>query len=112
MGRSHVIRFPLLSTPPPECLLARKRMSPDLAAAYCDTGGSALRAIRSAFLVAGLLLVSSAPAPAGNNAGASAYLSWDPMDLVTNLPAVPSGPFPLYLRLSGATDISKLAVTL
>ena len=87
-------------------------MSPDLAAAYCDTGGSALRAIRSAFLVAGLLLVSSAPAPAGNNAGASAYLSWDPMDLVTNLPAVPSGPFPLYLRLSGATDISKLAVTL
>jgi len=71
-----------------------------------------LRVIQSTLLVAGLLLVSTAPAGAGNNAGASAYLSWDPANVVDDLLAVPSEPFPLYLHLRGTSDISKLAVTL
>ncbi len=49
---------------------------------------------------------------AGNNAGGTAWLTWDRSQVISNLTPVPPGPFPLYLRLAGASDIRQLAIYL
>jgi hypothetical protein len=58
------------------------------------------------------LLLPARSGNAGNNAGASAALSWSKEQAVSNLAAVPSQRFPLYLRLTGLTDVVKLGVDL
>ncbi len=51
-------------------------------------------------------------AHAGRNAGGTAWLTWNREQVVTSLSSVPSGAFPLYLRLEGASDIRQLATHL
>jgi len=51
-------------------------------------------------------------AGAGNNAGGSAYLTWDVAGLVPVLPQPVAQPFPLYLHLIGAPDVRALGVTM
>ena len=55
-------------------------------------------------------LSCTAVARAGNNAGGSAYLTWDVAGQVPVLPQPVAQPFPLYLHIQGAPDIQSLAI--
>ena len=58
------------------------------------------------------LLVCSGSSFAGNNAGGTAYLSWDRAGTVSAIQVPQTDPFPLYLRIHGTPDIRSLAVNL
>ncbi|MGH7730072.1 MAG: hypothetical protein ACRENJ_02370, partial [Candidatus Eiseniibacteriota bacterium] len=47
---------------------------------------------------------------AGNNAGGSAQLSWDPAAVVHNLDRPPGPEVPFYVRLNGADDVQGLTL--
>src|SRR5215813_1778087 len=65
-------------------------------------------AVAIGILVLGL---RSAPlATAGNNASASATLSWDRAGTVTSLMAAPGAHFPFFVHLENAPDIRALAI--
>ncbi|HET7225000.1 MAG TPA: hypothetical protein VFK69_04725 [Candidatus Eisenbacteria bacterium] len=68
--------------------------------------------MRRALVIILLLCIAPAAALAGNNAGATAYLTWDRDLAISNLAIVPPHRFPLYLRIQGASDIKELAVNL
>lgn len=65
----------------------------------------------SVLLIAAVLLLASTP-QAGENAGGSAYLSWDVAGLDTVVTSVPARPFPLYLQLVDARHVAQLGATI
>ena len=73
-------------------------------------GAATVRNLGTVLIAA--LLIHSSPVHAGNNFGGSGFLSWSATAGVGDLAAVPPGPTPLYLLLSGAPDIRSLAVEL
>jgi len=68
------------------------------------------RCLLSVLLPLTLLLPTSSHA--GANAGASAWLSWDEAGLVTDVKAVPSTPFPLFVHMKNVLDVRALAIHL
>lgn len=69
------------------------------------------RPLVSAVLTA-VLLSGSAIAWAGNNAGGTARLSWNPTVLVRSMDRAPGAAFPLYVQLDGASDVRSLSLWL
>ncbi|HEY6195552.1 MAG TPA: FlgD immunoglobulin-like domain containing protein [Candidatus Eisenbacteria bacterium] len=66
-----------------------------------------------ALLVAVVVYLAWLPTvQAGNNAGGTAYLTWDVAGQVPVLSQPVAQPFPLYLHLAGVPDIRSLAVSL
>ncbi len=74
-----------------------------------------MRFVRASYpFSAALILILFLPTSshAGANAGASAWLSWDEAGLVTELKAVPSEAFPLFVHVKNALDVRALAIHL
>lgn len=67
---------------------------------------------RTVLIVLLTTLFCAVVARAGNNAGGSAYLTWDVAGQVPVLSQPVAQPFPLYLHIQGAPDIRSLAINI